>query len=364
MSFKLGMNFWRVLGLAMLATMAFIFVKVLIYITISMVLFLIFYPLTRRLEKIKIGSKRMPDTLAALITLLIIIALVSGLFSVILPPLINEARFLSELNFYDVLHNLLNEFPKVRDLLLRLGSEEDLHHNLTTHFNEYANTNNITNMLNHLFDYFGTIVGGTLCVLFITFFFLKDELLVKKALLAITPTGKENEMSDILNTSKRMLSKYFAGLFVDMFIVGILVMILLSIMGVKNALLIAFIAGTMNVIPYIGSVITMLIAVFLGVSGCIHSGNYELIGPVINKIFFSLLSINLVDGLLIQPFIFSSSVKAHPLEIFIVTLMAAKLGGIPGMIVALPVYTLIRIVAKEFLTHLKFFRKISENIED
>ncbi|HRH11987.1 MAG TPA: AI-2E family transporter, partial [Bacteroidia bacterium] len=101
-----------------------------------------------------------------------------------------------------------------------------------------------------------------------------------------------------------------------------------------------------------------------GVSGCIHSGQYELIDPVINKIFFSLLSINLIDGFLIQPFIFSNSVKAHPLEIFIVTLMAAIIGGIPAMIVALPVYTLLRIVAGEFLTHLKFFRKISEKIDD
>jgi predicted PurR-regulated permease PerM len=73
---------------------------------------------------------------------------------------------------------------------------------------------------------------------------------------------------------------------------------------------------------------------------------------------------NLIDGFVIQPLIFSNSVKAHPLEIFIVTLMAATIGGIPGMIVALPAYTLIRIVAKEFLTHVKFFRKISEKIED
>jgi len=149
-----------------------------------------------------------------------------------------------------------------------------------------------------------------------------------------------------------------------MLIVGGTVFIALSILGIKNAIIIAFIAGVLNVIPYIGSAVTMLVAIFLGVSGCISSGNYELIGPTINKIFFTLLSINLIDGFIIQPFIFSSSVKAHPLEIFIVTLMSAKIGGIFGMVVALPVYTLIRIVAKEFLTHLKFFKRISDTIEE
>jgi predicted PurR-regulated permease PerM len=108
----------------------------------------------------------------------------------------------------------------------------------------------------------------------------------------------------------------------------------------------------------------MIIAVILGVSACISAGAYEQIGSTIYTIFFTLLTINLVDGFIIQPYIFSNSVKAHPLEIFIVTLMAGTLGGIFGMVIALPVYTIIRIIAGEFLSHLKFFRKISQNITD
>lgn len=329
-----------------------------------MVLFFIFFPLTRRIEKFKIGKKRIPDAIAALITILVIITCVSGLFLIIVPPLVEQAEFLSHLNFFDVFKDILIQFPQIRSMLLKLGTEQEIHENMITHINQYINTDNITGAVNNLFGYFGTLAGGTLCILFITFFFLKDEQLVKNAILTLTPSDKETEIREVLAKSKKMLSKYFAGLFLDMFIVGLLVMIVLSIVGVKNALLIAFVAGILNIIPYIGFVLTMLIAIFLGVSGCIHTGNYEMIGPVINKIFFSLLSINLIDGFLIQPFIFSSSVKAHPLEIFIITLMAAIIGGIPAMIVALPVYTLIRIVAGEFFSHLKFFRKISEKIDD
>lgn len=329
-----------------------------------MVLFFIFHPLTRRIEKFKIGNKRIPDALSSLITVSVIITCVSALFMIIVPPLVEEAEFLSHLNFFDVFKDILDQFPRIKTMLLKLGTESELHANMVAHLNQYVNTDNITGALNNLLGYFGTLIGGILCILFITFFFLKDEQLVKNAILTLTPSGMENEIREVLTKSKKMLSKYFASLFLDMFIVGVLVMIVLSVIGIKNALLIAFVAGLLNIIPYIGSVLTMIIAIFLGVSGCIHSGQYEMIAPVINKIFFSLLSINLIDGFLIQPFLFSNSVKAHPLEIFIVTLMAAIIGGIPAMIVALPVYTLLRIVAGEFLTHLKFFRKISEKIDD
>lgn len=343
---------------------AVLFFKILVYLTISTILFLVAYPLTYKIERLRIGKHKVPDGIAALLTIFIMIGLVMALFFTIIPPLIREANFLSTLNFYDVLHNILEQFPGIKSMLLKIGSEDDLKRNISTEMNYYLNTNNISNVVNNVFNYFSSALGGTLCVLFITFFLLKDEQIVKSSLLTITPAGKEREMRDIFKTSKRMLSNYFGALILDMFVVGILAMIGMTVWGIKNALIISFAAGLLNMIPYIGSMIVMVLAIFLGVSGCISSGNYELIGPTINKIFFTLLSINLIDGFVIQPYLFSNSVKAHPLEIFIITLMAGALGGIFGMIVALPVYTIIRIVAKEFLTHLKFFKKISDTIDE
>ncbi|MCE3258890.1 MAG: pheromone autoinducer 2 transporter [Bacteroidetes bacterium] len=360
---NLKLNIWRIIGIIALILFAYLFFKIVIYLMISLVLFLVGYPLTYRIERLRFGKRKIPDGIAALITIVVILGVITALFFAIIPPLITEINFLSGLNFYDVLRNVLDQFPVIKANLLKLGDEEDLKQNITAEVNRFINPGNIESVLNNIFNYFGTIFGGTLCVLFITFFLLKDEQIVKQSLLTIAPAGHEGAMREIFKTSKRMLSKYFAGLFLDMFIVGTLVMISMTILGIKNALIISFAAAVLNVIPYIGSVIVMIIAIFLGVSGCISTGNYELIGPTINKIFFTLLSINLIDGFIIQPYIFSNSVKAHPLEIFIITLMAAILGGIFGMVIALPVYTLIRIIAKEFLTHLKFFKKISENLD-
>jgi predicted PurR-regulated permease PerM len=294
----------------------------------------------------------------------LIVSLIFGLFFLIVPSLVAEINFLADLKFPEVFHNILEQFPGIKNLLLRFGSEEDLKQNLSVQVSEFVNTKNISMALNNTFQYFGTIFGGFLCILFISFFLLKDEKIVKNSLLTITPIGVEKEMRDVLMISKKMLSRYFVGLFIDMFIVGGAVFLFLTLFGIKNALIIAFCAGILNVIPYIGSAITMILAIVLGVSACISTGSYDQIGSTIYTIFFTLLTINLVDGFIIQPFIFSNSVKAHPLEIFIVTLMAGTLGGIFGMVIALPVYTIIRIIASEFLTHLKFFRKISEHITD
>ncbi len=354
---------WRIAGVVLLLLLAYIFFNIVIYVLISAILFLIGSPITKKMESLKIRGKQIPDALAAALTLFSIAMVIMLLFKMIVPPLITQVNLLSNLNFYDVLHNILAQFPGLDNTLKSLGSTNDIKLALSTQLNSFLNVSNVSWVVNNLFSYTGTILGGTLCVLFITFFFLKDERILKESILTITPSTYENSIQDILHTSKRMLSKYFTGLFIDMLIVGTLAGSLMWIMGIENALIIGFTAGILNVVPYIGSVITMIVAVFLGVSGCIAHGEYALIMGTITKIFFGLLSINLIDGFIFQPFIFSNSVKAHPLEIFIVTLMGATIGGIAGMIVALPVYTIFRIVAKEFLSRFKFFKKLTEKIE-
>ena len=120
----------------------------------------------------------------------------------------------------------------------------------------------------------------------------------------------------------------------------------------------------MNIKKYSLPIITLFFAVFLGVSGCIEFNEYDAIASTITKIIMILIGTNLVDAMLIQPAIFSNTVKAHPLEIFLVILMAGSIGGILGMVVAIPTYTLLRIIAKEFLIHFKFFKKLTESIPE
>lgn len=329
-----------------------------------MVLFLVGNPLTAGIEKIKIGGKKINDGIAAILTLLIIVGVFSLFFVMVLPPLIQQITFMSDLNFYDVLHGILDQYPSLKYLFSQLGTEETMKATINEQFNSVFNFGTVSSILNNLISYLSGFLGGLFCVLFITFFLLKDEHAVSRTILLLTPPRIETEVKEILVTSKKMLSKYFIGLIIDVLIVGILAGVSLSILGIKNALIIGFVAGLFNVVPYIGPMITLCFALFLGVSGCIELGQYDQISSVITKIFIALMSINILDAILLQPFIFSNTVKAHPLEIFLVVLMAGTLAGILGMVVAIPVYTLVRIVAREFLTQFKFFKKITEKITD
>ncbi len=352
--------------ITLLATIAFVylFTNVVIYLIISLVLALLGMPIVNVISKFKIGKFKINDSIAALLTLCFFFGVLYVIGVTFLPPLISQVTFLSNSNFHDVMHNIFIYYPSLKDSLSALGTEQQIMTSVAEQVNRFLNFQNVSSIFNNTISYTGSILGGVFSVLFITFFFLKDEKMVVKALLLMTPSAYESEMLDIYRTSRKMLSKYFTGLFIDMVLVSFIVTFLMWMFGIKNALVIGCLAGVMNVIPYIGPIITLFFAVFLGISGCIEFNQYELITSTITKIVVILIGTNLVDAMLIQPTIFSNTVKAHPLEIFLVILMAGALGGVLGMVVAIPCYTLLRIIAKEFLDHFKFFKKLTENITE
>ena len=163
------------------------------------------------------------------------------------------------------------------------------------------------------------------------------------------------------NTSK-MLTRYFGGLVAQISIIAVLLSIGLSILGVENAFLIAFLASIFNVIPYVGPIIGGVLALTLTLTTNLDLDfNSEML-PLLGKIAIVFAIVQLLDNLLIQPIIFSNSVKAHPLEIFLVISIAGTLAGVTGMVLAIPAYTLIRIIAKEFLSGFKVVDSLTRNI--
>jgi predicted PurR-regulated permease PerM len=329
-----------------------------------MILSLIGMPVVHAINRLKIGKFHIHHTISAILTLCLFLGLIYIFSITFLPPLVEQISFLSHANLEEVLHNTLASNPHLKGLFSKIGNEHQIAISVGEQVTNFVNFKNVTSLFNNTMSYASTILGGLFSVLFITFFFLKDEQIVSKSILLITPVGFDKEMGDILRTSKKMLSKYFIGLFIDVLYVSIVVTTLMLVFGIRNALVIGCLAGIMNVIPYIGPIITLFFAVFLGVSGCIEYAEYDTIASTITKIILILIGTNLSDAMLVQPAIFSNTVKAHPLEIFLVILMAGAIGGIFGMVLAIPSYTLLRIIAKEFLDHFKFFKKLTENIPE
>jgi predicted PurR-regulated permease PerM len=143
-----------------------------------------------------------------------------------------------------------------------------------------------------------------------------------------------------------------------------LIALALWIFGIKNALLIGFFAGLMNIIPYIGPLIGGIIGLVLGTISTLALGSYNELLPVTLKLLGTFVVVNFIDNNILVPVIYSKSVKSHPLEIFLVIIIGGGIAGLVGMLFAVPVYTLLRVIAKEFFNQFRVVKKLTEAIDE
>ena len=165
-----------------------------------------------------------------------------------------------------------------------------------------------------------------------------------------------------VDESSRLLVRYFIGIATQIIVITTMVSLLLSLFGIKNALLIGFFAALINVITYVGPLIGAIFAVLLTISSNLDLNFYNEMLPLLLSVFGVFAVMQLVDNFLLQPFIFSNSVLAHPLEIFIVILMGAQINGIVGMVLAIPAYTVLRVIAKNFLSEFRIVQKLTQGM--
>jgi len=158
---------------------------------------------------------------------------------------------------------------------------------------------------------------GVFSVIFLTFFFLRDEHLFRNIILMFVPQKYETQAKTILSDTNRLLSRYFIGLSIEVISMMSLISLGLYVLGVKNALLIGFLGGMMNVIPYLGPIIGASIGVIIGISGGLSMEMYGDILSISLIILGTFAAANLIDNFVLQPLIYSTSVNAHPIEIFL-----------------------------------------------
>lgn len=209
----------------------------------------------------------------------------------------------------------------------------------------------------------GTIFMGTFTVLFLTFFFLSDETLLRNSVMAIVPENNQEGFGQVLSDSRVLLTRYLLGVVFELISMMTIISITLSILGIPNALLIGFLGGLMNIIPYLGPLIGASIGIVLGVVSVLSMGTFDQLWTTILFILLTFSGANLIDNLLLQPLIYSKSVKAHPIEILLVIIMAGKLAGIGGMILAIPVYTIIRLMLRQFLSHSRIVAALTRSMD-
>lgn len=342
------------------------FAYLIFYLIISVVLSLMGRPLVNFFNSIRIGKKfHIPNIVSTILTMCIIIGVFGALIWLLLPLVTTQAAIISNINFTELGHSFDSTFAEIEPWLREyrlLGENESIKSEIQQQINSFINLTSVGQLISYLVGATGSLMLAIFSILFFTFFFLKDADLVYYIIESITPESWEEEIKRVVENTGRLLTRYFIGLFVEVISMIILITTGLTILGVENALLIGFLGGLLNIIPYLGPIIGATLGSIIAAAGVLSVGDYTNILPVIFKVIGAFSFANLIDNIVLQPVIYSTSVKAHPIEIYIVILVAGSLIGVAGMILAVPAYTVIRIIAKEFFSHYRFVERLTRNI--
>ena len=342
--------FWGILIAIVAGLAVWYFKTIFIYIIIAGILALIGQPIDRFYTKyLRFGNLKLSATLSAglaFATIFFIFFLLSIFF---LPLVAEEAKIISSLDRDTVLASLQQPIDGIENTLRKFNVDFDgvnLQAYLQNKLMSILTATNLSIFFNQLIGALGQFFIAVFAISFLTFFFLRDEDKIISAIFSIVPSNYSEKLKNVWHNAEQMLKRYFIGVLIEVLLVITFLSIGLWIAGIKHALLIALFAGLMNVIPYVGPLIGAGFALFIGLTT-----NTDIsMMSVIVKILIVFPIVNLADAFLLQPFIYSSSVKAHPAEIFLVILAGATIGGIGGMILAVPSYTILRVFVREFFS--------------
>ena len=341
------------------------------YIIVAAVVSLLGRPIMKLLRKARLKGKGLPEWLMSILTILLILGLFLGIITQIIPVVSSIIQTVSgnlqasSINASEITRWLEKANIWLIDRFPALGRDFKVQQAFGSWITNEFDVSSVTSVVGSVASILGSLAIGVFCVVFISFFFVKDDKLFSRIIGSIVPDKVEDEAIQAIGDIEHLLTRYFVGLLIEVMGVATLNFLGLSLiakLGFYPALGIAFITGILNVIPYVGPWIGAAIGTVLGLvlkySSAAATGaglNFWVVLATLIAIF---LFTQMVDNFLFQPMIYSKSIKSSPLEIFIVLLVAGSAGGILGMLVAIPAYTVVRVIAARFFMKVKPIRRL------
>ncbi|MFT5847489.1 MAG: putative PurR-regulated permease PerM [Psychroserpens sp.] len=331
--------------------------SVIVYLLIAGVISLIGRPIVMFLRR----RLKFNNTIAVVATMIFLVGVFAGIISLLIPLLVEQGQNLSLLNIEQLKSNIESLYTETIAYLEinHIDAEQAIKESKLLSSMDYSI---IPNFLNSIVSGLGSFSIGLMSVLFIAFFFLKDNNLFQQGILTFVPNNKELNTKRSIEKISDLLSRYFVGLFFQIFILFVIYTIGLLIIGVENAVVIAFLCALINLIPYLGPLIGGVIMMLLVMTSNLGEGFSDVVLHKLSYTFMIIAFAQLIDNFFSQPFIFSKSVKSHPLEIFLIIIIAGLLFGVIGMVVAIPFYTSIKVILKEFLSDNKMVKKLTSRL--
>jgi predicted PurR-regulated permease PerM len=346
-----------ILGVALLLYFIYKIQSVIGYVAIASVISLIGRPIVLFLER----RLKFRNTIAVIVSMAVLLGVFVGLVWLFIPLVVKQSHNLSLLNINELQSNVENLYIEIINYfnIHQIDFEQSIK---DSNFLSKIDYSLIPNFLNSVVSGLGSFSIALFSVLFISFFFLKDSRLFENGVLTFIPNNKESSWKNSTTKIKDLLSRYFVGLIFQILILFIIYTIGLLIIGVENAIVIAFLCALLNLIPYVGPLIGVLLMITLTMTSNLGSSFSEVILPKTFWVLIVFIIGQLVDNFGSQPIIFSKSVKSHPLEIFLVILITGILFGVIGLIIAVPAYTAIKVILKEFLSENQIVKKLTKDL--
>lgn len=355
------------ISLAVLALLVFRFTFIVWYVIIAAVIASIGAPIVNFLKKRRITKKKyVPSWLAAATALSILVLTCVAVIVLLVPLISKQASVVASINVSDVMSALKEPIQLITDYLVKfklITSEQTIVGLIEEKLYSILEFSAVANIVGKVIGSLGGFLVSLVSILFITFFFLKEEDLFTKIVLVFVNEESHKKAVDAIFHIKKFLSRYFIGLLAEVAGMFVLESIGLSAFGIKGALVLALMGSIFNLIPYAGPVIGTCLALIINALYMLSTGVYDQILYTSIVILSVFVVSNWVDNYFLQPYIFSKSTQAHPLEIFIVILVFGSFAGVLGMFLAIPGYTIMKVIAKEFLSQYEIIEEWTQNLK-
>lgn len=330
---------------------------VFVYLLIALVLTLVGAPIKDFLYS-RWGFSKNWSVTTTLLVFGVFFLIFIGMF---IPLISTQIENLSNADFEKVQTGIQQYQLTVYEALIKWGVHAD-----------FLKSNQIGNILTE--ERFAALINGLLSLLghfsigiaatfFITFFLLRDkEVFLYQIKKYFIPEEHREKIMSSFTIIEALLSRYFFGLSIQLLIFFVVCYVTLLLFGVKAAIVIALISALLNIVPYIGPLIANLLASVCTLLTFIDQDFLSVALPNALYVCLAYIIIQFLDNNFLQPYIFANSVKSHPLEIFLVILSSGLLTGIVGMVVAVPLYTSVKVILKEFFPDNKIIQVFTKNI--
>jgi predicted PurR-regulated permease PerM len=342
------------IGIAALAVLGWIIVKLgnlVLYLVLALILSYVLDPIVNWLQRNKIQR-----TIAITLTLSAVILIFVYASTTVIPKVAEQmVQLASQLDIQNI-EMIANRVETKLSDDYQFIPDGFLSDNLSQILNSLFDFDQFSSFFSNIVGVFTDIFSAILVVPFAAFFFLKDGSKIRRDILKMIPNKYFETSLTLIDKIEKRLGLYFRSVLMQSLLVATSSWATLSVAGLDNSLSVGIAIGLANTIPYFGPIIGYVLSIIISI---IETGDFSLVLVCIIAIFI----VQMLDNVVFQPLLFSKSADMHPVAILFIILVGAEVAGILGMLVAIPLATVVRITILQIIWSFNNYQVFNQEIE-